>query len=136
MPASPLSRTIWAAPPRASEAAQHAGKFGVASDQRCAKAERFKSPRGARLLKGSQQSVHQDAADLAAQRQGAKGFIGECVPGKAVSKRSNEHVARPCHRLQSLGDIHRVARYRIGFGVARTEPTGNNWPGVDADVQD
>ena len=117
------------------EAVQHARQFAVASDQRRAEAQRLKPARCPRCFKRSGQPMHQNAAGLAAQRDVAERFEGECVPRQPVGERPDQHLARRAHRLQSLRGVHRVAGHRIGFAAARAKSAGHDRPGVDADVK-
>ena len=59
---------------RQLEAADHVREVGVASDQRCAQAQRFQSARRARRVERSAQPMDEDASALAAKRRFTEGF--------------------------------------------------------------
>ena len=120
---------------RQVEARQHALQLRVAADQRRAEAERFEPARRARRGERPGQPMHQHAAGLAAQRDVAERLVGEGVAGQPVGERADQDLARRGQRLQPLRDVHRIARDRIGLGVAGAEAAGHDRPGVDADME-
>ena len=57
------------------------------------------------------------------------------MPGQPMGERTDQHLARLAHRLQSLRSVHRVAGHRIGFGAACAKSASHDRPRIDADVE-
>ena len=117
------------------KARKHALKLHVATDQRGAEAEHLKAARGSRRGERANQPMHQDAAGLATKRNIAKRLVGERMPGQTIGQRPDQHLARGGQRLQPLRRVHRVAGDGIGFRSADAQSSGNDRPGVDADMK-